>query len=254
MLRIPKFYLSDCYPLWPNEVFPAFKQNGVEVDCFYASQFHYPCLAGTLPKYGISLNEARQYAQGFGGGFHVMTAWEWAAILWTYRKWWKTERGHTNGDNPLANGSGPFSHRFPTFWYGAHGMVGNLYEFVDGIRVEENKIYGTPANNWLNNNSADSADISIWSELATVNSQGFSNVPLNQTMIQGDLAKYLLLTASDENIPNGECFYQPRENETLVMERGGAFHSGREAGLACFRFVGNAMQARQDTGFRVACV
>ena len=101
MVYIPKFRLCDVLSTENTSIHPAFRVNGVEIDGFWIGKFqthHYNGRAYSLPgedpsasagmDYFVSCNRAK------GGGFHEVTAQEWAAVaLWC----------HKNGCEPYGN-------------------------------------------------------------------------------------------------------------------------------------------------------
>jgi hypothetical protein len=253
-LKIPRFGLDMINLSWGTQPFPAFVVNGTVVDHIYISQFLSPHHGRVDPEQNMSFLEARARCRSLGSGFHLMTAWEYAALIWFYREEWEKTRG-VFSDQPAKNGEGPISYRFPAKWWGAYGLWGNLYEFVDGIQVRDKNVYGTLQNNHSLHNTADSADISKWPLITTL-PEGYSNTELQDVPSTNVILKQLLLAGTnDELTPKGQAFYIPfadGDTRPIVLERGGAFHSGLEAGFAAYRFRVTENQNQYDSGFRVA--
>ena len=170
-VRIPRFNCEDIHPDLGIGPHPAFVVNGavkselwigmyqgiVEKNCILS-------LPGQNPAVGINFDNAKLYCQNNGPGFHLMTAWEWAAVaLWTlkngtqprgntnygkaYEAAW--ERGTpVNSASPATTltGSGPASWRHDGTYQGIADLVGNIWEWNDGFKLVDGRIYA-PADN-----------------------------------------------------------------------------------------------------------
>jgi len=252
MLRIEKFKQKAINPTLPDLWFPAFNVDNNIVDEIYISQFPYPGLARETPKNEITLEQARTYSSALGSGFHLMTAWEWAAFAWTFKAQWQTDRGWSDEEQFQNNGAGTFFFRMPAQWWGAWGMTGNLYEILDGAYLRDNKLYAMVTNSYQYNNAVDSQNIAYYPEVGSMTA--FANEKLENIPVTGGIARLLLLHGEYAvNCPKGDGFAL-ESTESLMLERGGAFHSGVEAGLGAFRFTASSANAQSDSGFRVAYI
>ena len=252
MLRIKKFLLSEIDITLSATPYPAFVVDGQVVDEIYISQYMYPCTSRSQAHSEISLDDARIRANGFGSKFHLLTAWEWGAYMWSVKKYWGKERGPISEENPVVNGSGSFFWRMPNLWWGAWGTTGNLYEFCDGLQLRDGDLYGPLQNNISRMNTSDSLNTTHWPQIGSV--QPHANEEFETSPVFGNAPQQMLLNgALLQDYPLGQTFAN-EDTDALVLERGGAYHSGNEAGLGAFRFTASATAVRNDAGFRVAYV
>jgi len=169
---IPKFNIEDVAPSLGSGVHPAFIVGGVEKSYIYIAV--YPAavmdgravsMAGLPPANYVTYDQAKQYCTSKGAGWHLMTNWEWAAIvLWCIKNGFQP-RGNTNygrahdatfevgaRDDKLApgtasgtartlGGSGPASWRHNNSFPGIADMVGNVWEWQHGLKIVDGKIY-----------------------------------------------------------------------------------------------------------------
>jgi hypothetical protein len=173
MVRIPKFNIEDIDPALGSGVHPAFVVNGViKNEIFigaYQAIFEKGCalsIPGQSPKVSINFDAAKAACVANGPGFHLMTNWEWAAIaLWCIKNGFQPRGNSSNGkahdatyetgtptqDNALKTlgGSGPVSWRHDNTISGIADLVGNVWEWQDGLKIVDGKIY-MPADNDFN--------------------------------------------------------------------------------------------------------
>jgi len=176
---IPKFNIEDVAPSLGSGVHPAFIVGGVEKPYIYIAV--YPAavmddravsMAGLTPRNYVSYDQAKQYCTSKGAGWHLMTNWEWAAIvLWCIKNGFQP-RGNTNygrahdatfevgaRDDKLAPGvvsgiartlagSGPASWRHNNSFPGIADLVGNIWEWQHGLKIVDGKIYMTNDNDF----------------------------------------------------------------------------------------------------------
>ena len=173
MVRIPKFNLEDIDPALGIGPHPAFVVNGViKNEIFigaYQAIFEKGCaisIPGQSPKVSITFDQAKAACVANGPGFHLMTNWEWAAVaLWCLKNAFQP-RGNTNylksheapyetgtpaPDNPTAKtlgGSGPVSWRHDNTISGIADLVGNVWEWQDGFKIVDGKIYMSADNDF----------------------------------------------------------------------------------------------------------
>lgn len=183
MVKIPKMTYKQLGMGESTAVHPAFIVNGTEVDAIYISKYQNIVqdgraysIGGVDPANYVNFDQARQYCEAKGEGWHCMTRIEWGLIL----RWCISNgvlpKGNTNfgkhqtenaykaiptyvyndsGNQRIgrcATGSGPLT------WYhdqtpsGIADLVGNVWEWSGGVRM----VYGE-LQILANNNGADSA-------------------------------------------------------------------------------------------------
>jgi hypothetical protein len=172
MVRIPRFNLEDIDASLGSGPHPAFIVNGVVKSEIYIGAFQAilekNCaisVPGQSPKVNINYDAAKAACAANGAGWHLMTAWEWAAIaLWCMKNGFQP-RGNTNSgkayeaawetgtpapDNTLKTlgGSGPASWRHDGSLAGIADLVGNVWEWNDGLKMVDGRLYFPVDNNF----------------------------------------------------------------------------------------------------------
>jgi len=190
MAVIPKFNIEDidATEAMGTGVHPAFLKGGVEKSELFIGQ--YPAivkdgralsLPGVDPTASIDFDAAKGYCTAKGAGWHLMTNWEWAAIsLWCIKNGFQP-RGNTDygrhhdqvheqarrqdglapglasGAARTLTGSGPASWRHDKSLAGISDMVGNVYKWVDGMKLVDGKFF-MPNDNDFDADEADWVD------------------------------------------------------------------------------------------------
>ncbi len=185
MVRIPKFYLDEVITGAPHQVHPAFLVNGVEKSEIWISKYlnivhngRAYSLPGQDPAHYVNFDIARNYCFAKGPGWHLMTNAEWAAIALWCRKAGLMPRGNTaNGASSDATyergvlaptnesgayrtltGSGPATWNHDGMPEGIADLCGNVWEWVDGLKLVNGRIYVHPDNNYMVGNVQGSVD------------------------------------------------------------------------------------------------
>jgi hypothetical protein len=170
MVCIPKFNLSDVIDGAPNTPHPAFIVNGVVKNEIWISKYQnivHDERAYSLPfqdpKTYVNFDQAKSYCSAKGSGWHLMTNAEWAAIALWCKKNGFMPRGNNNfgkdhsasyergkvtyqygdplTDGRVATGSGPASWSHDGTNEGIFDLNGNVWEWVDGLKIIDGKIY-----------------------------------------------------------------------------------------------------------------
>ncbi len=175
MVVIPKGKISDVIDGGPQNTHPAFIVNGVEKNQIYISKYQnivYNGRAYSLPfkdpAVYVNFDQAKQYCEAKGAGWHLMTNAERAAIaLWAKKNGTmprgnndygrdidaKHERGietyqTTDGrTGRVATGSGPASWTHDGTVDGIYDLNGNVNEWIGGLRLLDGEIQIIPYNN-----------------------------------------------------------------------------------------------------------
>ena len=179
MVCIPKFNLSDVINGAPNTPHPAFIVNGVVKSEIWISKYQNIVHDGRAyslpfqdPKVYVTYDQAKQYCAAKGQGWHLMTNAEWAAIaLWCKKNGfmprgnnnfgkdhsaphergkvtYKYTSGSTEYEGRVATGSGPASWSHDGTNEGIFDLNGNVWEWVDGLKLIDGKIYVHQDNNF----------------------------------------------------------------------------------------------------------
>lgn len=172
---------------------PAFVVNGVNKTGFWAGTYQAKVVSGRAyswpgvdPTTGVTFDAAKGYCTAKGAGWHMMTAWEWAAIaLWclknnfqprgntyygrshtaTYESGARVDSGipgSTSGTPRVKTGSGPASWRHNNSFAGIADLVGNTNEWLDGYKTVDGRMYFPNDNNYTLTESSWPAQDAYW--------------------------------------------------------------------------------------------
>lgn len=271
-VRQGKFLCEDIAPGGElgTGVHEAFIFNGVEdaeiwVGAYQAAIIDGEAVSqpGLAPRVTINYDNARAACQAAGAGFDMMTIWDWAAIsLWCMangfqprgntlhgqhhdNRWEVGTRqdngipGDSAGVGNTLTGSGPAQWRHDQTMAGIADMVGNVWEWLVGMRMVDGRVLYSPDNGIV--------DESLYTD-------SLFDMPSNRTWSTvdstgaGDALKRALIVPKGVDDPQG-YLYTNLTGERLPY-RGGYRSGGSSAGLAALNLVLERTNARNSFGFR----
>lgn len=317
MVRIPKFNLSDVIDGAPNTPHPAFIVDGVVKSEIWISKYlnivqnglAYS-LPGQDPANSLTFDAAKTACTGKGAGWHLMTNAEWAAIALWCKKNNTQPRGNNNFGSDIAasyekgketsfdNGAGKTGRTAtgsgPASWYhdgtsaGIADLNGNVWEWNDGLRLVNGKIYVHQDNNFSTpDDLAQFVDTGVFIDSVAAGSSGttdtnignfqFSNSRANAAYTGGDtddyyshnemafesvaaksgftvpdLLKYLAIAPVDSGY-NGDWLYARNYGNRFAI-RGGNWGNGPKAGVFGLYLNFPRSNSAWYNGFRAALV
>ena len=180
MRIIPKFRCEDISANLGTGVHPAFIVGGVEKSEIFIGQYNAVNMdgfgvsqPGMAPYVSINFDNAKLACTNKGAGWHLMSNWEWAAVaLWCIKNGMPLVRGNTyygqshaqpfetgrrtdglapattSGNAHILNGSGPASWRHDNSFAGISDLVGNIWEWQDGMKLVDGVIKMPADNNF----------------------------------------------------------------------------------------------------------
>lgn len=217
MVAVPMFYLDEVIDGAPHEPHPAFKINGEVKDVIYISKYQNIVHDGRAyslpmqdPKVYTTFDQAMQYCQAKGQGWHLITNAEWAAIaLWAKKNGtmprgnndhckdtsaphekgvvtYKYTRGETENDGRVATGSGPATWSHDGTNEGIFDLNGNVWEWVHGLRLIDGKIWVINDNDFEKQN--DYRDTTGWIDTGVyIDNSTAGNDTQKNSYVGGDL-------------------------------------------------------------------
>lgn len=249
------------------------------------------------PATSINFDAAKGYCANKGAGWHLMTMHEWAAIsLWCMANGFEP-RGNTNygrahdryvergrrmdggmpGDTAGAAsvhaGSGPDAWRHNNSPWGISDLVGNVWEWLDGFKLQDGQIIASTFNtqaeaSWaaqaayfdstLATGGAPRLSDAVVNWLGTIGdntnagysaNENFAVMAKTGTYVSNKLLKRLLVEPSTV-LPKGRV-YMRNFGERLPF-RGGSWGNGSDAGLAALGCNSSRVYTSSSIGFRLA--
>jgi len=306
---LPSFRCDDIAPGGElgSGLHPAFVVNGVGkseifVGAYQASMIGAEAvsLPGVAPRAAINFDNAKAACMAAGPGWHMITNWEWAAIaLWcmangfeprgntqygrhhvnrieTGRKVNGGIPGDTSTSRPNLTGSGPATWAHDGTTAGIHDLVGNVWEWQDGMRLQDGQVCMPNDNNilmpesewpahdlWFSGSSetasstlklvTDEADVIRNGEISSDVNSGFNDSQTwGNLAITGEapLLMRQALIAPSALKPTGRVY--ARTYGARFPLRGGVWYYGANAGVAALDFSISRVGASSHYGFRVA--
>ena len=250
------------------------------------------------PAASVNFDAAKGYCANKGAGWHLMTMHEWAAIsLWCMANGFEprgntnfgrahdryVERGRRSMDGGLPGdtagtarvhaGSGPDAWRHNNSPWGISDLVGNVWEWLDGFKLQDGQIIASTFNtqaeaSWaaqaayfdstLTTGGAPRLSDAVVNRLGTIGDntnsgysagEKFDVMAKTGTYVSNQLLKRLLVEPSTV-LPKGRV-YMRNFGERLPY-RGGSWGSGSAAGLAALSCNYSRVDTLSGLGFRLA--
>lgn len=254
-------------------------------------------LPRTNPATNISFDAAKGYCANKGAGWHLMTMHEWAAIsLWCMANGFEP-RGNTNygrahdryvergrrmdgrmpgdtaGTASVHAGSGPDAWRHNNSPWGISDLVGNVWEWLDGFKLQDGQIIASTFNtqaeaSWaaqaayfdstMATGGAPRLSDAVVNRLGTIGDntnagytadEKFAVMTKTGTYVSNQLLKRLLVEPSTV-LPKGRVYMRNFGERTPY--RGGRWGSGGDAGLAALACDYSRDGWHRHLGFRLA--
>ncbi|PSU86657.1 hypothetical protein C0W42_19775 [Photobacterium kishitanii] len=217
------------------------------------------------PWHTINYDDAKAKCVAMGNGWHMMTAMEWSAIaLWClandFQPNGNTQYGRSHakriefckrvdGDIPNtrnkaalgACGSGPNSWRHDNTPFGISDLNGNLWEWIDGFKLVNNKFHissysGQPESEW---------------EVTDIGLLGPSGNKWENYKFTGtsEILKQMLIESTEATKKlKGGLFYNITGER--IPFKGGTWQSGSRGGLAALNLQYHRTSKYGNVGFR----
>jgi hypothetical protein len=298
MRIIPAMTADTLMSGMPTTLHPAFLKNGVKIPELFIGMFQAYVIGGRAyslpykpPTVSVDFDAARGYCTAKGTGWHLMTNWEWAAVaLWCMKNGFEP-RGNTDhgrahdatyetgtrqdgdtyapGDSSgvgnILCGTGPYSWRHDGTPAGISDLVGNVWEWVDGFKLSDGRIY-MPADNEYDLAEGSWPAMDHWfsdeADEPTLKNTAGTSTEDSLSVVWGSVAKEagytesnllnMALISPNGVIPQGRLYVRTA-GERLPF-RGGARHIGGVAGLAALYLSYVRSSSHTGIGFRPAFV
>ena len=267
MYVIPKFNCEDLDPegklgTGPH---PAFLVNGVEIPYFAIGCYQASNTSGIpvsqynkSPWVNIDFDTARAKCLQKGNGYHLITNFEWAAIAyWTLFAKGIEPAGNVSSSAAIGTGTGGATYAHNRKNNGIFDLVGNVWEWTDGIKQDENNHILLCETNDISK-MTNSEDESTWldcgerpnfSSGSVMWRDAYKNIGNDKDEEVRLLFKRGLVRPIGEHQFNGNGWSSAGER---VLLRGGGWNAGASAGLGAFTLDTARSITYSTVGFRFA--
>jgi len=288
---------------------PAFIKQGQEMRGFWYGKYQASeslaggcsVVEGATPLVNINFDDAKALCQSKGENWHMASNSEWAAVAYLSLAHGQVLRGNTDrgrahdaknesgrrvdnlapGDSSSAGftgtGTGPNTWSHDGTAFGVFDLVGNVWEWVDQLKMQDGQIVCPDENNdeiseyaWQRHNVYYDVDnptdrnitlnnelVNILGEVGQNHNLGFSAIsPFNAVLKSpsytgNELMRKLALECPTDLLALTGKLFTRNFGERLPF-RGGAFFMGESAGLAAMNLHYNRTSELSSVGFRPA--
>jgi hypothetical protein len=288
--------------------FPAFIKDGVELRGFWYAKYQASSgenggcsvIAGVQPKESINYDQARALCVNKGANWHMASNLEWCAVSFLSLAYGQNVRGNTNygrshtakyetarRDDTLASGDTAGTGRTdcgtgPATWshdgtiFGVFDLVGNVWEWVDQLLMQEGQIIAPLDNNpalleaqwtahavYLDSSGATGGDAILNSVITNrtgdlgdngsgngASSNAWAVTAKDASYIENTLMRQMAIESASAINLEGRLYLRNFGERAPI--RGGNWVNGSAAGLGALSFYHSRTAANSALGFRPA--
>jgi hypothetical protein len=288
--------------------FPAFIKDGVELRGFWCAKYQASSgenggcsvIAGAQPKASVNYDQARALCVNKGANWHMASNLEWCAVSFLSLAYGQNVRGNTSygrshtakyetarRDDTLASGDTAGTGRTdcgtgPATWshdgtiFGVFDLVGNVWEWVDQLLMQEGQIIAPLDNNpalleaqwtahavYLDSSGATGGDAILNSVITNrtgdlgdngsgngASSNAWAVTAKDASYIENTLMRQMAIESASAINLEGRFYF--RNFGERAPFRGGSWNAGSRAGLGALFFGHSRTFAGSDIGFRPA--